>query len=40
LYRVALVWLAANWRRHSGARGTREPGISRFRVRCYAPPRN
>src|SRR5229473_8583263 len=23
---------------HSGARGTREPGISRFRVRAYARP--
>jgi len=25
-------------RRHSGARS--EPGISRFRVRCFASPRN
>jgi len=26
--------------RHSGTRQRREPGISRFRVRCFASPRN
>src|ERR1700720_2434994 len=26
--------------RHSGAPRSGEPGISRFRVRCYASPRN
>src|SRR3984893_19049375 len=27
-------------RRHSGAMRSGEPGISRFRVRCFASPRN
>ena len=29
-----------NAARHSGAMRSIEPGISRFRVRCFAPPRN